>query len=122
MKKLKDLQSKIGVEFENILLLEEAVTHRSYLNENRTLKHGHNERLEFLGDAVLELATTEELYHRFPKEPEGELTIYRAALVNTKALAEVAEKLGLDEEVLLSRGEARDFNGRGKESISKAIN
>jgi ribonuclease-3 len=118
MKKLQDLQNKIGINFKDIGLLEEAITHRSYLNENRKWAHSNNERLEFLGDAVLELIVTESLFKNYPDKEEGELTIYRAALVNTKTLSSVAEKTELDKNILLSRGEAKDFTGRGKESIS----
>jgi ribonuclease-3 len=106
---------KLGLSFSNLELLEEALTHRSYLNEHKTAK-AHNERLEFLGDAVLELATTRFLYDRFPKKPEGELTAFRAALVNTYSIAEVAERLGINDMLLLSRGEARD-TGRARQII-----
>lgn len=115
---LGDLQAKIGVSFRNIELLEEALTHRSYLNENPSWPRDNNERLEFLGDAVLELVVTEELFSRFPKKEEGELTIYRAALVNAKSLGAVARELNLNSAILLSRGEAKDFSEKGKGSIS----
>ena len=82
--------SMIGTQFTNLDLLVEALTHRSYLNENREHAGGHNERLEFLGDAVLELAVTRFLFDKYPQKPEGELTAYRAALVNTVSLAESA--------------------------------
>jgi len=120
-KKLDKLQETIGVTFNNIDFLEEAITHRSYINENISWAHRNNERLEFLGDAVLELAITDMLYKDFPKREEGELTIFRAALVNTKSLAEVAQSISLDKEVLLSKGEASSFKGRGKESISANV-
>ena len=113
-----DLQQKIGIRFKNIDFLKEALTHRSYLNENPSWQHDNNERLEFLGDAVLELVMTEELFNRFPEKEEGELTIYRAGMVNTKNLAIVAGELGLAEQILLSRGEAKSFAGRSRESIS----
>lgn len=115
---LEVLQQKIDLQFENIDLLKEALTHRSYLNENPSWKHDNNERLEFLGDAVLELVMTEELFNRFPEKEEGELTIYRAGMVNTKNLAAVAEEIGLTDQILLSRGEAKSFAGRSRESIS----
>ena len=115
---LDKLQVKIGIRFTNINLLKEALTHRSYLNENPSWQHDNNERLEFLGDAVLELVMTEELFNRFPEKEEGELTIYRAGMVNTKNLAIVAGELGLAEQILLSRGEAKSFAGRSRESIS----
>ena len=115
---LDSLQKKIGIKFKNIDLLKEALTHRSYLNENPAWREDNNERLEFLGDAVLELVMTEELFTRFPDKEEGELTIYRAGLVNTKNLASVASEIGLPEKILLSRGEAKSFAGRSRESIS----
>ncbi len=103
---------RLELSFKDPALLEEALTHRSYLNENKTSR-AHNERLEFLGDAVLELAVTHFLYFRFPHKPEGEMTAYRAALVNTNSLAESAEKLGLNDLLLLSKGESRD-TGRAR--------
>lgn len=102
----------LGLKFNDLAHLEEALTHRSFLNENKTSK-AHNERLEFLGDAVLELAVTHFLYLRFPNKPEGDLTAYRAALVNTNSLAESAEKLNLNGMLLLSKGEAKD-TGRAR--------
>lgn len=108
--------SHIGVSFGNPGLLAEALTHRSYLNEHREFAGNHNERLEFLGDAVLELASTRFLFDKFPQKPEGELTAYRAALVNTVSLAETAQQLGLNGYLLLSKGEARD-TGRARDVI-----
>ena len=107
---------RLGLSFTNINLLIEALTHRSYLNEHREYVGSHNERLEFLGDAVLELATTDFLFKKFPTKPEGELTSYRAALVNTVSLAESAQALGINEFLLLSKGEAKD-TGRAREVI-----
>ncbi len=115
---LNKLQKQIGIEFKDRGLLEEALTHRSYLNENPRWPRGHNERLEFLGDAVLELIVTEALYCHLPSDEEGRLTVLRAALVNTKSLATVAKKIGLSKMLLLSRGEAKDTTGKGRESIS----
>ena len=115
---LKKLQEKLNVQFRDLGLLEEALTHRSYLNENPNWPRGNNERLEFLGDAVMELVVTEELFRRFPGREEGKLTVLRAALVNTKALVEVAKKLGLDKALLLSHGEAKDAIGKGRDGIS----
>lgn len=106
---------KLGLTFANLELLEEALTHRSYLNENKTAR-AHNERLEFLGDAVLELAVTHYLYEKFPLKPEGDLTAFRAALVNTVSLAESAEQLGLNGMLRLSRGESKD-TGRARQII-----
>lgn len=113
---LSPLEQKLSVKFDNPDLLIQALTHRSYLNEKSGPVTGHNERLEFLGDAVLELIVTEELYRRFPDKPEGELTSYRAALVNAKMLSDVSMDLGLNEFLLLSRGEAKD-TGRARQYI-----
>ena len=106
----------LGLSFKDIGLFLEAVTHRSYLNEHRGAKQNHNERLEFLGDAVLELAVTRFLFDRYPLKPEGELTAYRAALVNTYSLAAVAEALGMNGVLLLSKGESKD-TGRARQII-----
>lgn len=99
--------------FNDLELLRQAFTHRSYLNEHRGEAGGHNERLEFLGDAVLELVSTHFLYSKFPDKHEGELTAYRAALVNAVTCAEVATGLGMNDYLLLSRGEAKD-TGRAR--------
>lgn len=107
--------ARLGLSFDNLALLEEALTHRSYLNEHRT-SGSHNERLEFLGDAVLELATTRFLFDKYPSKQEGDLTAYRAALVNTYSLADAAELLGMNDMLLLSKGEARD-TGRARQII-----
>lgn len=112
----KGFQDKIGHTFANERLLETAFTHRSYLNENRKPGAEHNERLEFLGDAVLELVVTDFLYAKYPDKPEGDLTAYRAALVNTVSISDAATKLGMNEHLLLSRGEARD-TGRARAII-----
>lgn len=100
----KDLEKRLGVEFSDSKLLETALTHRSFVNENRGSDQTHNERLEFLGDAVLELVVTEYLYNTY-QEPEGVLTNWRSALVKTSALSEVATRLGLNDYIRLSRGE-----------------
>ena len=105
----------LGLSFANPDLLAEALTHRSYLNENKGAK-AHNERLEFLGDAVLELAATRFLFETYPDKPEGDLTAYRAALVNTVSLAQMARELGVNDLLLLSKGEAKD-TGRAREII-----
>ncbi|OGE80539.1 MAG: ribonuclease III [Candidatus Doudnabacteria bacterium RIFCSPHIGHO2_01_FULL_45_18] len=112
---LSSLENKIKIQFKDRNLLQVALTHRSYLNENRRWELPHNERLEFLGDAVLELITTEYLYRNFPN-PEGELTNLRSALVNYKMLSEIASNLELDKYILLSRGEAKD-TGRARQVI-----
>lgn len=116
MPDFSEFAKQLGVSFKNQDLLAEALTHRSYLNEHRDYAGSHNERLEFLGDAVLELATTDFLFKKFPAKPEGELTSYRAALVNTVSLAESAQKLGINDYLLLSKGEARD-TGRARDVI-----
>jgi len=110
------VEKRIGLNFNDKSLLIKAFTHRSFLNENRGSDLEHNERLEFLGDAVLELAVTSFLYEKYPNRDEGELTSFRAALVNTITLSETSEKLGFNEFLLLSKGEAKD-NGRARQYI-----
>ncbi|MBU0546649.1 ribonuclease III [Patescibacteria group bacterium] len=95
--------------------------HRSFLNENHKLCLGHNERLEFLGDAVLELVITEYLYKKYPDKPEGELTNWRASLVNAKKLSEIAEELELAEFLLLSKGESKETGKARKFILADAI-
>ena len=102
--------------FLNPQLLETALTHRSALNERGSTAIESNERLEFLGDAVLELSTTEYLFTEFPQEPEGVLTAYRSALVKTTSLAEVAKSLGLGERLKMSKGE-ESTGGRNNPSL-----
>ena len=113
--KISELEEKIGTKFKNQDLLLQALTHRSYLNENPKWRLDHNERLEFLGDAVLELVVTEYLYNKYPN-PEGELTNWRAALVNAVMMAKVSAKIDLNEYLLLSRGESKDV-GRARQYI-----
>ncbi len=113
MKDFKEFADSIGVTFNDESLLQQAFTHRSYLNEHRGEVRGHNERLEFLGDAVLELATTHFLFEKFPEKPEGELTAYRAALVNAVTLSDIALALGMNDHLLLSKGESKD-TGRAR--------
>ena len=105
-----------GLNFADKELLKQAFTHRSYINEHKRLKLLHNERFEFLGDAVLELVTTKFLYDKYPNATEGDLTSYRSALVNAITLSEVGEKLGMDEYLLLSKGETKD-RGRARQFI-----
>jgi ribonuclease-3 len=107
---LKAVEELLGFTFVDHNLLRQALVHRSYLNENPGFALGHNERLEFLGDAVLELVVTDHLFHHFDVS-EGELTSLRAAVVRGEMLSKVAEELKLDDFLLLSRGESRD---RGK--------
>ena len=116
MHNLSHCEEKLSITFKNRDLLLQALTHRSYLNENPGFGLGHNERLEFLGDAVLELVVTEDLYARFPDKPEGDLTSFRAALVNSKMLSDVSVDLDVNEFLLLSRGEAKDI-GRARQFI-----
>lgn len=111
--KFKELEQKLELKFKNEKLLHEAFTHRSYLNENPNWEIPHNERLEFLGDAVLELVVTQELFNRFPEKPEGELTALRAALVNAVMLSNVSTDLHFNDYLLLSRGETKDI-GRAR--------
>lgn len=112
-KDFKTFEQELGLSFNDSNLLRQAFTHRSYLNEHRGESGGHNERLEFLGDAVLELIATHFLYEKFPDHTEGDLTAYRAALVNAVTCAEVANEIGMNEFLLLSRGEAKD-TGRAR--------
>jgi len=105
MRELKELEEKIQINFTNIAILQEAFIHRSYINENKDEKIHHNERMEFLGDAVLELLVTNYLYHTYPNRPEGELTSFRSAIVKTTSLAETALQLELGEYISMSRGE-----------------
>jgi len=105
-----------GISFRDKALLKQAFIHRSYINENRASGLNHNERLEFLGDAVLELVTTDYLYKRFPDMDEGKLTSLRSALVNADTCAIVAQNLGANDFLLLSRGESKD-TGRARQYI-----
>ena len=105
-----ELEKIIGITFSNKDLLKEALTHRSYLNEHPDWEMSHNERLEYLGDAVLELAVSEELFKKFPTFPEGQLTVLRAALVNYQLLSRVAEEINLHKFILMSRGERADIS------------
>ena len=113
MKDFSQLEKKLNLKFKNKDLLLQAFVHRSFLNENLDFKLFHNERLEFLGDAVIELVVTEYLFKKYPKKLEGELTNWRAALVNAKMLAKVAKKLGFNDFLLLSRGELKE-NGKAR--------
>jgi ribonuclease-3 len=115
-KDFEKLAKHIGVDFSDINLLATACTHRSYLNENRNAGMEHNERLEFLGDAVLELVVTSFLYRKYPQKAEGALTSYRSAIVNTVSLTKVAEHIGLNDYLLLSKGENKD-TGRARSII-----
>ncbi|MDD4803644.1 MAG: ribonuclease III [Candidatus Pacebacteria bacterium] len=106
----------IGIVFKDKNLLKQAFTHRSYLNEHRDVELVHNERLEFLGDAVLELIVTEYLYNKYPTSTEGELTSFRSALVNAITLSDAASKVQMNDFLLLSKGESKD-TGRARQII-----
>jgi len=114
--RLIELENVLGVTFSNKALLQEALTHRSYLNENKKWKFSHNERLEFLGDAVLELAVTHSIFNKFPEFDEGKMTSIRSALVNTQMLAKIAKEIGLEKYILTSKGELKE-SIRAKESL-----
>ena len=116
MKDFSTLEKKLGIKFKNQDILKQAFVHRSYINENPSFNLSHNERLEFLGDAVLELIITEYLFQNYPN-PEGELTNWRASLVNSQMLAKMAKKLDLGKYLYLSRGEAKDTNGKARNYI-----
>ena len=110
------LQQILQYTFQHPDLLRQALVHRSYLNENPDFALGHNERLEYLGDAVLELIVSEHLYLHYPN-PEGDLTNWRASLVNAKSLSEVAKGLDLDQYLLMSRGESKEKNTKARQNI-----
>jgi len=116
MKNFSILEKNLGLEFKNKDFLITAFCHRSYLNEHPDFHLPHNERLEFLGDAVLELIVTEYLYTKYPEKNEGELTNWRAALVNAKILSDLARELGFNDFLLLSKGEEKE-TGRGRQYI-----
>ena len=117
MNNFDKLEKKLGAKFNNIELLKQALVHRSYLNEHPDSPTGHNERLEFLGDAVLEIVVTEYLYLNFPNTAEGDLTNWRASLVNSKMLHIIAEELKLEDYLYLSKGEAKDKNKKSRQYI-----
>ncbi len=112
----QEFEKKTGLNFNDKELLKVAFTHRSFINESRGLAKEHNERLEFLGDAVLELVSSEFLFNKYPDKPEGELTAIRAALVNTQSISDAASKLGMNDYLLLSKGESKD-TGRARKFI-----
>lgn len=115
-KHLGDLERVLNLSFVDKNHLLTAITHRSYLNEHREATQEHNERYEFLGDAVLELVVTDFLFKKYPEKPEGELTAVRAALVNTVSLSEASTKIRINDYLLLSKGEAKD-TGRARQYI-----
>ncbi len=111
-----EFQKRAGVSFKDQNLLTQAFVHRSYINENKNSGLSHNERLEFLGDAVLELVITDFLYQKYPAKAEGDLTAYRSALVNAITCSDIASGLGMNEYLLLSKGESKDM-GRARQYI-----
>lgn len=111
-----DFEKKTKIVFKDKDLLKQAFIHRSYINENPSAGLSHNERLEFLGDAVLELIVTDYLYRKYPSYAEGELTSIRSALVNAVIISEVASTVGMNDYLLLSKGEAKD-NGKARQYI-----
>jgi ribonuclease-3 len=113
MIQFSDFEKKIKIVFKNKNLLKQAFTHRSYINENPATSLSHNERLEFLGDAVLELIVTDFLYRKYPNYAEGELTALRSALVNAIIISEIASEIGMNDYLLLSKGEMKD-NGKAR--------
>jgi ribonuclease-3 len=117
MKDFLKLEKTIGLKFKNNDYLRQAVVHRSYINEHPVFDLGHNERLEFLGDAVLEIIVTEYLFRNFPDTPEGDLTNWRASLVNSKMLSTVANEIGLEDYLYLSRGESKDTKSKARQYI-----
>lgn len=116
MKDFSPLEKQLGIKFKNKDFLIQAFIHRSFLNEKPDFYLSHNERLEFLGDAVLELVVTEELYKKYPKKPEGVLTNWRAALVNAKILSSIAKELEFNDFLLLSQGEQKE-TGKARQYI-----
>ena len=117
MKNLAALEKELGITMHDQNLLRQALVHRSYINEHPDFELNHNERLEFLGDAVLEIVVTEYLYFTFPDKPEGELTNLRASLVNAKMLSQVASDLTIEDNLYLSRGEQRDGDSKARSFI-----
>lgn len=115
-KEFKKLEQSINYSFSDKDMLRQSVVHRSFLNENPGFPLSHNERLEFLGDAVLELVVTEYLFKNY-ENPEGELTNWRASLVKGEMLAKVARKIGLEAFLYLSKGEAKDTNPKARRYI-----
>lgn len=106
---IKNFLDNSGINYKNLPLYEQAFVHRSFINENPNFERGHNERLEFLGDAVMELIVTDFLYNKYTGHSEGDLTVYRAALVNTVTLGNVATEFGFNDYLRLSKGESKDM-------------
>jgi len=121
MKDFSELEKKIKIKFKDKDILMQAFVHRSYCNEHSDFHLSHNERLEFLGDAVLELVVTEDLFQTYPKKPEGDLTNWRAALVNSKMLSKTSKKLGFNDFLLLSKGESKELGKARKYILANAF-
>ena len=121
MKDISILKKKLNLKIKNKDLLTQAFVHRSYLNENSGFYLHHNERMEFLGDAVLELVVTDELYKQYPDKAEGELTNWRAALVNSKILSRIARELDFDSFLLLSKGQEKELGKARKYILANAF-
>lgn len=121
MADLNEFQSKIGYTFKNRHLLEQALTHSSYANEKHMKKHSDNERLEFLGDAVLEIVSSEFLFINYPQKPEGELTKLRASIVCEPTLALCTKPLDLGKYLRLGRGEDHTGGRKRKSILSDAL-
>ena len=117
MKDLIKLEKKLDIKFKNQDLLRQSMVHRSYLNEHPEFDLGHNERLEFLGDAVLELVVSEYLYKNYPDSPEGDLTNWRASLVNSNMLSALASEISVEDFLYLSKGESKDSNSKARQYI-----
>lgn len=121
MKTYKDLEKKLKITFKNPNLLEEALTHRSYLNEIKKKGLCSNERLEFLGDSILSFIVSEWLFHDFPNYPEGTLTNIRSNLVKTESLGKIAKKFSLGDFLLLSRGEEEEGGRNNRVLLANAL-
>lgn len=117
MNDFSQLEAEVGIKFKNLEFLKQSVVHRSYINEHPDFELGHNERLEFLGDAVLEIVVTKFLFNNYPNTPEGELTNWRASLVNSKMLFLVSQEISLENYLYLSKGEAKDKNTKARQYI-----
>ncbi|MGX7418465.1 ribonuclease III [Carnobacterium gallinarum] len=113
---LKELKTKFGITFQNLAYLQEAFTHSSYVNEHRDCHIQDNERIEFLGDAVLELTVSRYLFDHYPTLPEGKLTKFRARIVCEASLSQFAKEYGFDQYIRLGRGEER-MNGRNRPAL-----
>ena len=118
---MKSLETLINYQFQNPDLLKTALTHKSFVHENRAQPKVHNEKLEFLGDAVVDLAISEILMARFADDSEGQLSKKRASLVNEMSLAEISENLGISEYILLGKGELQSGGGKKPRLLASAL-